>query len=149
MEFQSFNFDVGYEEDSYRKIGVSKRFGFGFMQRDTGYVSPLFGPEIYDIKKKYNLDSEEMIDLYIEGSTTYYPEELDEFHGAVDLLYDGCVYSYKESATKENGTDVVVLTKKGARTENNPVVFGKDTLDSYMESNKAIALWPLMKKAHR
>lgn len=149
MDFQSFNFDVGYNSDSYRKIGVSERFGFGFMQRDTGYVSPLFGPEIYQVKKEYDLDDEEMVDLYMEGSVTYYPEEIEEFHGSVDLLYDGCVYSYKESATSEDGSEIVVLKKRGARTDNRAVVFNREDLDSYMESGEAIALWPLLKKAHR
>lgn len=150
IEPKKFKFNVvNSPEDSYTKIGISEEFGFGFMQRDSGYIAPLFGPEIYDVKKKYNLNEEEMIELYMFGSVTYYPENIDKFHGAFDILYDNTVYTYEKSAETEDGEGITLLKMKGMKTNNDPIVFETDELSQKMESGDALALWPLIKKAHR
>lgn len=150
VDSRKFKFAVtNSPDDQYTKIGVSERFGFGFMRRDSGYVSPLFGPEIYDIKKKYDFNEEEMIEMYMFGSVTYYPDTSEQFHGAFDILYDGGVYTYSRSAESNGGDGVKILKQKGLEADNDPVIFNSDNLDELMETGEAIALWPLIKKAHR
>lgn len=148
---QSFEFVLDEDPpDQYERIGVSERIGLGFMVRESGYVSPLFGPEIYEIKKKFDLDSTKLIDLYTSSSRFYYPSEKEnQMYGAFDLYYDGDVYRYEQSAVNENKEDITILKCVSNTDKDNPVVFKTDVLNSKLETDKALALWPLIEKAHR
>lgn len=149
---QKFEFAVSDAngDDSYDSIGICERFGFGFIRRDTGYVSPLFGPEIFDIKKKYTFDRTELIELYRKHGTYYLPEENHEgTNGAVDILLDNDIYRYNESGESFEGSDIISLRNITAHNINNPVVIEKTELEDLFENGDALALWPLIEKAHR
>lgn len=152
IDTDDFRFKVDENpDDPYKRIGICERFGFGFIQQNSGYIGSIFGPEIYDVKNKHNLDEEKLIGLHTNSrSTFYYPDNsIDEYHGAVDIHFDGEVFRYKESGSKTDTTDMVIMKCRTASYDNEPIVFEKDELSSMLKSGEVVALWPLIKKANR